>query len=179
MDRHARKEPLYRTVNTRAHNHGHPTGPDYCRQRNTKREKSDVADGVTRGKMRRGVKRGLDYTPLFRFLISKVGEEWRAVYQEAQGRLDREDPIFWLVARTEVDRKPYVRCGEASYYSGLYVDQQGKLALVAPDLKNEDLEPSCGCCTHTFNGAPFVRKFRTPRLSPLPGSAKAGRQKTD
>lgn len=167
MDRQNRKEPLYRKVNTRTRGHRHPTGSDYRHQRNTKREKSDVEAGVTRGKMKQGVLRGLDYTPLFRFLLSKVGEDWGPIYQEVRSRLDREDPIFWLVARTERDRKPYVRCSESSFYSGLYIDEHGKLALVAPHLRNEDLEPSCACCTHTFNGVPLKRTFDgSPKPSP-------------
>jgi hypothetical protein len=160
MTRHDHKEPLYRKVNTRARNHRHPTGPDYRHQRNTKRENADVATEVKRGAMKQGVKRGLDYTPLFRFLLSKAGEEWGPVYREARIRLDREDPIFWLVARTDADKKPFVRCGEASYYSGLYVDPQGRLALVDPGFTRHNLEPSCECCTHTFNGQPVTRKFR-------------------
>jgi hypothetical protein len=64
-----------------------------------------------------------------------------------------------MVARTEAERRPFFRAGENSYYSGLYVDDDGKLAKVAPELRNEDLWPSCPCCTHTFNGAPFVRNY--------------------
>jgi len=160
MNHHERKDPLYRKVNTRARNHHHRTGPDYRHQRNTKREKAAVEAEVKRGKMSQGTRRGLDYTPLFRFLISKVGEEWSVVYQEARARLDREDPIFWLVARSDAEKKPFVRIGEASYYSGLFIDQQGRLARVDPDLTNDDIEPLCGCCTHTFNGLPFSRLFQ-------------------
>ncbi len=107
-------------------------------------------------------KRGLDYTPLFRFLISKVGEDWDAVQQEAVSRLDRQDPIYWIVARNERDQQPYLRIGDNAFFSGLHVDASRKLAKVAPDLKNEDLTPHCPCCTHTFNGVVFINKFREP-----------------
>lgn len=54
---------------------------------------------------------GRDYTPLFRFLLSKVGGDWDAIHAEAVSRLDTPEPIFWLVALNEADRKPYVRIG--------------------------------------------------------------------
>ena len=53
--------------------------------------------------------RGLDYTPLFKFLLKKVGSNWDDVYSEAVSRLDRPDPIFWLVAINENQKKDYVR----------------------------------------------------------------------
>jgi len=102
---------------------------------------------------------GLDYTPLFRFLLSKVGEDWSEVHSQAVARLDRPEPIFWIVAASEADKKPVVRAGENSYYSGLYVDQDNRLALVDPELKLEDMRPTCSCCTHTFNGAPFTLEY--------------------
>ncbi|MGD9667643.1 MAG: hypothetical protein AB7U75_01135 [Hyphomicrobiaceae bacterium] len=162
MNRSGRKEPLYRKVNTRARGVRHHTGGDYRHQRNTKREKQSAADEVARGTMHRKERRGLDYTPLFRFLLSKVGEDWATVHAEAVARLDREDPIFWLVARTPDEQRPFVCVGGSSFFSGLHVDDEGKLALVAPDLRNEDLTPWCSCCTHTFNGVPLVRKYKQP-----------------
>lgn len=147
-----RKEPLYRRVNTTAHGVRHNRGGDF-------RDSRTRDDRAGRGAMAKGKQRGLDYTPLFRFLLSKVGQDWDAVHSEAVARLDRPDPIFWLVARTEDDRKPFVRIGESSYYSGLYVDDDNRLALTAPDLANEDMRPGCACCTHTFNGVPFVRTY--------------------
>ena len=113
--------------------------------------RSDAVRGAMHGKHRRG----LDYTPLFRFLLSRVGSEWDGVYREAVARLDRPDPIFWLVARHEHERREMVRVGESSYFSGLYVDDAGILRIVNPDLRPEDLSPSCDCCTHTLNGVRF------------------------
>lgn len=55
-----------------------------------------------------------------------------------------------------------MRFGESSIYSGLYVDESGKHAKVAPELKNEDLTPDCPSCTHTFNGVPLIRKYEAP-----------------
>ena len=149
-----RARPLFRKVNTTAHGVHHRTGGDSGDDRNTKVQKS--FDG-NRQSMHGRQLRGLDYTPLFRFLLSKVGSEWDAVFSEAVARLDRPEPIFWLVARSELERKDYVRVGESTYFSGLYVDESGRLQRVNPDFSVDDLRPSCRCCTHTFNGVPFTR----------------------
>lgn len=148
------KKPLYRKVNTKARGVHHHSG-HYRWSRNAK-----AANRSREGSMRSKQQRGLDYTPLFRFLLSKVGEDWDAVHSEAVSRLDREDPIFWMVALSENDRKAYVCIGDYSYYSGLYVDEDNRLALVDPDLRVEDMEPLCAGSTHSFNGVPFTRKYR-------------------
>ena len=109
--------------------------------------------------MHQGKRRGRDYTPLFRFLLSRVGKDWTEVHSEAVSRLDDEAPIFWLVARTEAEKQSSVRVGENSHYSGLYVDDDNRLAKVDPALSVEQMEPSCSCCTHTFNGLPFTRPY--------------------
>ncbi len=149
-----RQKPLYRSVNTRTHGVSHGHGGDYRRSRHAKRESK-----TRLGSMHPGQRHGRDYTPLFRFLLSRVGDDWSAVYSEAVARLDRPDPIFWIVARSDRDKTPYVRVGESTYYSGLYVDEAHRLARVAPDLTVNDMEPSCACCTHTFNGVPFTRPY--------------------
>ncbi|WP_202621792.1 hypothetical protein [Pontibacter russatus] len=51
--------------------------------------------------------RGLDYAPLFRFLLSKVGKDWEDVVNEAKSRLDELEPIYWVVALNEEDRKDF------------------------------------------------------------------------
>lgn len=152
-----RGEPLYRKVNTRARGVHHGTGGDYRNERNTKREQ---ASDARRGPMRGRSDRGLDYTPLYQFLISRVGARWDDVHREAVARLDREDPIYHLVARTPAAREPYVRVGESTYYSGLYVDDDNRLQLVDPEVTATTLEPRCACCTHTLNGVTFVKRFR-------------------
>ncbi len=154
MPHHESKEPLYRKVNTRARGVRHRSGGDYRHERHTKREAN--AD-VRRGSMHGAPRRGLDYTPLFRFLLSKVGADWDAVYSEAVARLDRPEPIFWMVARHEHERREVVVLGESSYYSGLYVDEANRLRVVNPALGPADLRPGCTCCTHTFNGVPVPK----------------------
>lgn len=104
-------------------------------------------------------RRGLDYTPLFMFLLSRIGKDWAKTYSEAVARLDRPDPIFWMVASSELDRKSVARIGENTYNSGLYVDENGRLAAVDPSITEHDVNPTCECCTHTFNGKRFTRPY--------------------
>lgn len=150
MPHGARKEPLYRKVNTQTHSVCHATGGNYRTGR-----KAHALSESSRASMHGKQRRGLDYTPLFRFLLSRVGSDWNSVYSEAVARLDRPDPIFWLVARHEGERNEIVRVGESSYHSGLYVDDAGILRIVNPDLKAANLTPFCSCCTHTLNGVRF------------------------
>lgn len=65
------------------------------------------------------IQHGMDYTPLFQFLLSKVGQPWNEVHSEAVSRLDKPAPIFYLVALHRKNWRSYVCCGESSYYSGL------------------------------------------------------------
>ena len=149
MDRE--KPKLYRKVNTRAKGVHHGVGGDFKDSRNSRRETVQQVSGTMFGTKQRG----LDYTPLFKFLLSKVGCNWNEIFSEAKSRLDKQDPIFWIVSLNEDEKKDYVRTGESTYFSGLFVDDKNILQLVNPNLKGTDMKPSCGCCTHTFNGKLF------------------------
>jgi hypothetical protein len=150
------KQPLFRKVNTTAHGVHHRSGGEFARDRNSKVvAKSEAHRLPMHGKVRRGH----DYTPLFRFLLSKVGSNWDEVYAEAVSRLDHAEPISWLVALRYEDEQEFVRTGEASYFSGLRVNEKGVLQIVNPSLGPESLTPQCKCCTHTFNGARFTQTF--------------------
>ena len=48
-------------------------------------------------------------------------------------------------------------------FSGLYVDEEGKLRKVDPAFGPEHLTPLCSCCTHTFNGARIAGKWDPDR----------------
>lgn len=143
---------LYRKVNTRARGVQHNHGSDY---RKTRGRETVIG-------MRQGVRRGLDYTPLFRFLLSRVGGRWSEIHSEAVARLGREDPIYWLVAMDYESSAEMVRTGESAWFPGLYVDEGGILRVVNPELDEHSLEPDCKCCTHTFNGVRFTRPFPGP-----------------
>ncbi|MEP4197051.1 MAG: hypothetical protein ABJL99_15605 [Aliishimia sp.] len=144
------KKPLYRKVNTRTHGVRHGDGGKYKWQRNTKAEAAHPETS-----MHSGHRHGRDYTPLFKFLISRVGQAWDDVFSEAVGRLDETDPIFWIVAQNQDDARNIVRTGESSYFSGLYVDDAGTLQKTDPKLRAKTMIPTCHCCTHAFNGEVF------------------------
>ncbi|MCP4315132.1 MAG: hypothetical protein GY789_03650 [Hyphomicrobiales bacterium] len=155
MQRTARKKPLYRKENTRTHGVHHGGGAYRWARNSVAEKRSDAKTGSMHARLRHG----LDYTPLFRFLLSRVGSDWSQTHSEAVARLDTPDPIYWIVALRKADRKPFVLIGESTYFSGLCVDEDNRLALVDPDLCVEDMIPSCACCTHTFNGKLFVREY--------------------
>lgn len=139
------KKPLYRKVNTCTRGVHHQEGSDAKYDRNTKK-------GMSKS-MKKCDKRGLDYTPLYKFLLSKVGQDWDAIHSEAISRLDKEEPIYYMVARNE-DEKCNI-WGDTSKYSKLYVDDNNILQKVY-NVKNEMLYPGCSCCTHTFNGIKLI-----------------------
>lgn len=152
MDRE--KPKLYRKVNTRARGVRHRTGGDFKNTRNAKKESLEQVRGTMFGVKRRG----LDYTPLYKFLLSKVGSNWDEVFSEASSRLDRQEPIFWMVALHESAKKDYISVNESTYFSGLFVDDNHILQLVNPHLTAASMKPFCNCCTHTFNGVVFGTK---------------------
>ena len=119
----AAKPPLFRKENTTAHRPNCRRGGDFSNERHSK---AAERSGATRAPMR-GQDQGRDYTPLFRFLLSRVGCPWSLVHSEAVARLDREEPIRWMVALHADERKDIVRVGESSFFSGLWVDEQGLL----------------------------------------------------
>ena len=158
------KSPLYRKVNTTARGVHHRFGGDFRVSRRSVNSGEFGGDDLG---MHKGVRRGLDYTPLFRFLLSRVGRKWDAIYSEAVTRLDRREPIFWLVALREDAAQAYVRTGEASYFSGLQVDSDGILRVVDPTAGPGTLVPQCPCCTHTFNGIQFTQLYQQELVPPV------------
>lgn len=150
-----RKPNLFRKVNTTARGVRHDLGGDFKTSRNAKNDSREFAIGSMHGKQLRG----LDYTPLFRFLLSKIGSDWDQTFSEAVSRLDKPDAIFWLVAKNDAQKQEMVRVGESSYFSGMFIDEDGKLQLTNPLIKAESLMPFCSCCTHTLNGKVFGGKY--------------------
>jgi hypothetical protein len=98
------KKPLWRKENKLALHYRGNTGGEFRYSRHTKGDKKEGMGGKKQ--------RGVDYTPLFKFLLSKVGQNWDSVYSEAISRL-----------------------GESSNYSCLFVDDNGILQLVDPDAR--------------------------------------------
>jgi hypothetical protein len=141
------KEPLYRKINWRTYHVDNHSNKDANKDRGRK-------NGVS-AKMS-SKRHGLDYTPLFKFLLSKIGKSWDAVYSEAISRLDSKEPITWIMDK---ERDSFM-VGNARFNT-LFVDNDGLIQKVNPDLKNEDFDESCYCCTHTFNGKPLNNKYKT------------------
>ena len=144
------KEPLYRKYNKLARGfHRNEPGGEF---RHERKSKSMSSFQGTHKSMRR-TREGYDYTPLYKFLLSRVGQKWDDVFSEAVGRLDKHDPIFHLVDLNYKDREDeIVRIGENSYYSKLTV----KNGLII--LANENAAVPvklCVCCTYTFNGVAY------------------------
>lgn len=147
-----RIEPLYRKVNTKARNVHHQFGGDAKYERHTKKGMSKSMHGKK--------ERGLDYTPLFRFLLSKVGKPVDEVYSEAIPRLDSSEPFWWMVAKdeNEINEWGYFGVDESTYFSQLIIDENGLLQISKPEVTNEKIQPSCPCCTHTLNGRVLIHK---------------------
>lgn len=140
------KKPLYRKVNTTARGCHHNKGNNYRYERGKKNPDE---------KMKHGTHRGLDFTPLFKFLLSKVGEDFDKVYSEALSRLDNnKEPIFWMI----VDTNEESFRNENAFFNTLFVDSNNKLQKVNPNLTVNDFTPYCDCCTHTFNGIVIPNK---------------------
>lgn len=143
------KKPLYRKDNKRLRMGGAHinTGGEYRYKRNTKEFKNSEAQ--REGMRVRNL--GVDYTPLFRFLLSKVGQVWSEVHSEAVSRLDKSEPIYWMVRedKSKIDDCGFFRVSENTMWQELYVDADGILQK-AP--LPEYPKVSCACCTHTFNG---------------------------
>lgn len=123
-------------------------GSDYRRTRNSKKQKE--FDGHKQP-MNTG-KWGVDYTPLYRYLLSKVGQKWADVYSAICARLPIEHrDAIWHMVKTHKEDLCF-RGGEHSYYSTLIVEYG---ILVKVDGENK-FDPKtlhkCTCCTHTFNG---------------------------
>lgn len=122
-------------------------GKEYRHERRTK----SMLDFAGTFKPMNSQKLGYDYTPLYRFLLTQVGCKWDEVYSEAKRRLDKEDPIFYMVMLNPLKKWEEIVClgGENSYWSGLTVEDN-ILVKINPDAIMTEVH--CTCCTHTFNG---------------------------
>lgn len=143
-------KPLYRKHNKLAANfHLNSPGGEFRHERNTKAIKNFVG---YRQKIKQ-TKEGYDYTPLYKFLLSKVGQKWDEVFSEIIPRLDKTDPIFYMVCLDYKENdEGFVRIGDTSYYSKLTVIGD-LLRLAKPNTTPP--APTCNCCTYTFNGKPY------------------------
>lgn len=129
--------------------HHNDRGGEFRHERNTKKMKT--FEGAH--KSIRTTQEGFDYTPLFKFLLSKVGIAWDDVFSEAVSRLDKQEPIFWMVdLQFKEGDCAVVIIGDNSSYSKLTV-RDGILVKAQPDA----VAPTkrCSCCTFTFNSSSY------------------------
>lgn len=147
------KKPLYRTYNKLARGfHNNDPGGNYRHERNTKKAKNFEGSRKSIGYTRTGY----DYTPLYMFLLSKVGQKWDEVYSEAVSRLDKDDAVWHMVdLNVDENSREIVWMGESSMYSALTV-RNGRLEKINPNA--EPWGASCSCCTFTFNGKQITKK---------------------
>lgn len=155
------KKPLWRKENTCTYFTRHRSSMGKFKYERGKKESLEQ-----KAKMRTGQQNhGIDLTPLYGFLHKNVGKKWDAVKSEALSRLPdyfrSSSEVFNGVVydyehyelMTESEKKhSFFRSGESSYYSELYVDQNGILQMINPNWSVNDFHPSCACCTHTLNG---------------------------
>lgn len=91
--------------------------------------------------------------------LQQIGQPWDKVFSEVCGRLDTTEPVFWLVALHEHQKRDLVRIGDSSFYPGLFVDGNGILQQVNPSITGKDVKVICRCCTHTYMGEPVPGKY--------------------
>ena len=95
-----------------------------------------------------------------------MGQPWNDFYKDVKPRLNSTIPIHWMVS-TNKDVNTllgYIRVGESTYYSSLYVDNKGLLQYVDKTIDHTTLEPTCKCCTYTFNGKRFTNKYKEKNI---------------
>jgi hypothetical protein len=148
-----RKKPLWRKLNKEKSykTHDLKVGAEY--DRGTK-------DGVKRS-MHTTKHHLKDYTPLYKYLLKHVGEDFDKICSDVYPRIDDRERIWDIIDRNGSHDLHSRVCnvGGNSYYSTLIIDEDNILQIKTPELKNSDLWPDCGCCTHTFNGVVYVNKF--------------------
>lgn len=149
------KEKLYRKDNKKALNYHGRKGGSFCYSRNSKAMQNFDSTHLSMSHK----PLGMDYTPLYKFLLANVGKNWDDVFSEAKSRLDTSEPIFYLVHLTPRQYRfkegiqIISQLGESTYYSTLTVNDDGILVKIDEDA--EPPAPRCNCCTHTFNGVPY------------------------
>ena len=192
------KKPLFRpenktTIQTKYYIR---RGGKHKHTRNTKEFKS--FDG-NRWKMHSKGNLGLDYTPLYNFLISSVGKNFDEVYAEACERMsglghNYKEEIFYCVEKNTYIENGNVydskgelvsciwRSGESSYHDKMFIDDNGVLRLVREfnidKNTDSDLKLGCACHTHSVNGQPQFYNYilKSDEYKPIVRFMKVGKK---
>ncbi|WP_297627201.1 hypothetical protein [uncultured Rikenella sp.] len=149
-------KPLYRKVNRKSSYQCHvieSKGGRFAWQRHSKAMRQFDGRYLPMRSATSSVTNGYDYTPLFRYLLSRVGDRWDEIYSAVKPRLNTTEPIWWVVSQDGYpqDGCGWVHIGEGACWSKLWIDAEGRLRKVDPMLSN--ISPDCSCHTHSFNGS--------------------------
>ena len=158
------KKPLYRKVNKRTHNGWAWYYYPKYRYRFDRHKEVDTQIERMPVKKHSIFRTGYDYTPLFRFLHSHVGDVWTDIFRECQARLNDMKPLTRMVVNVNerglvVDNYPdrelpkYCIESEDGYWSTLYVDEEGVLQFVDKDYHKPPVSISLAF-TDSWNGEP-------------------------
>ena len=163
------KKPLYRKINKKTHNGWASYTFRKERYRFERGKKQNYLPEHSPIKRSSSFTTGYDYSPLYHFLLTHVGQVWGPVFQECQYRLDKLSPMTYMVVNVNehgivVDNHPdgvlpdFFRC-EDSYWSTLWVDEKGILQFVNKDFNLEDIVDTLKYPTKeftiTWNGRPI------------------------
>lgn len=91
-----------------------------------------------------------DYTPLYNYLLTQIGEDFNVIHSYVQKRVNNINRIYDII-KPSTYKLSYVRVSENAYYSALYIDEYNTLKKINPNFNIEHMYPFCSCCTHTFN----------------------------
>lgn len=156
-------KPLYRKWNTRVLSPSYWLnlwGGDYRHERS--KHKNDFETTKLPMKKNRGA--GYDYTPLYQYLRSHVGENWNDIYSKILPRLPdtKEGREAWTIFVLQPGEKvrPLVRYGPRSMFSALYIDEKNLLQVVDPTVGVEHCNAPYGKDfpeTYTLNGKRIMK----------------------
>lgn len=120
------KKPLYRPMNKVTHNgpphHDYGFKNRYRFDRNSKQTVKDEKEFAEKSNIKKQHKNkntdiGLfDYTPLYKFLLTKEGCDWDGVWKECQERLNTTAPVYNMVVNINHNGLPTTNM-EANYWN--------------------------------------------------------------
>lgn len=176
------KKPLYRKINKTTHN-GHPhldyiPKDRYRDERHTKKTKIEIENEINFSGGKKHYCTGqneykYEYRPLMKFLLKNVGKKWSDVWKECTDRLLTTEPVHWIVLNIRKNGLPYnvdptelnpiIRYGEDTYFSTLYVNENGILQYVDKDYIKECADYPNTEWGESFNGKNWDNKTKSYR----------------
>lgn len=147
-------KPLYRTACRPTYGH-FKENKHYRHIRNKKKtviEGEESVDTDTKMVRQRKDVRQLDFTPLYKYLQSKVGEDYDTVYSNVVERIPRNQRgVIDYIVMADNTGDGVARLGESTYFRTLYVDENNKLQFVNKDYK-QTVSKWCYMDTTTLDG---------------------------